>query len=274
MARGSSQSEAGDRLRLKADYKTAEAARLRDAAANADRLDAEKQAKAAAKEAKQAKNALKDPATFVEKVKLDTYKDMYGRVIVNPKVGDEGIDIGNNGYERNKITNRSFGGINSKFEPLLREEMIDGIKKMTGMSEKKAAEAADRLTERIRKEIGGDLPTPLQYVENAKNRESELADATRSKERFESLRRSREYAEGRDYDGDNAIAAAAKEHGLESTARYWKEDLIPALKNIVAKSGGFESASAETVAWANSMLKVALPQARADFKQAKWKTTF
>jgi hypothetical protein len=268
------QSEMGDKIRAKASLIKARAEELEAKAARADRLDAEKQAKARDASIKKAEKEMKDPSTFVaEKVKLERYKDMYGRTIVVPKVGDEALDIGNNGYEMNKITNRSFDGINSKFEPLLREQMIEGIKEITGMSKKKATETADKLTEKIRKEIG-DFPTPLQYIENAKNRELELAKATQSNERFASLRKSQEYAEGRDYDGDNAIAASAKEHGIESTARYWKEDLIPALKNVVAKSGGFENASTETVAWANNMLNVVLPQARLDFKQAKWKTGF
>lgn len=157
MARGSSKSEAGDKLRLKADYKVAEADRLRIDAAKADRLDAEKQARARdaaiQKSDKANKDALVDPKKMAAKT----------QITVNASDGHIGLEIDGKrleyrtaGGSYDYITKSQFQGVfkelNSSAKSDFTRQLVD-----KGMDEKSAKKAVELIGERAAKAAFGNI---------------------------------------------------------------------------------------------------------------------
>jgi hypothetical protein len=222
MARGSSQSEAGDRLRLKADYKTAEAARLRDAAAKADRIDEEKKAKAAAKAKdkaeKELKAAVKDPAKMAERIKVVVDKD--GNVSFNL----DGEDLERYGFSgrTSKFGKGWFEGVFKELPPSVKDDFSTQLKDK-GMSTENARKAADLIAVKAAEAMFGKmdikkiLQDPANQAEITKAFEDLSAKVSRNSE---ARATAREYSSSPSDDGSYNMYAADAGRALTNHIAY------------------------------------------------------
>ena len=270
MARGSSQSEAGDKLRLKADYKATEVARLRAKAADADRVDAEK-----AEKAKAAAGAklLKDPKAFVDALDMAPYSRRFGysydsKPSLAPRLGDKSINLESDYLGRRSIDASHFRGLYGELDEDNRRRIRTSLVSDFGMTEKVADKTAKLLEAKMKSTLVSDYPKPsvlLGKPESQKYFEEKLSPS-KLKESYESLKRYERLAEGRDYDGDNAMAAASQGSYLNQLAADFKNSVVPSLRAAAKKTGDFADVTDETAAWAKRTLK-SLPQIRKVYQE-------
>jgi hypothetical protein len=285
MARGSSQSEAGDRLRLKAASKSAEVDRLYAKAAEVDRLDAEKAAKAkAASETKAKADAdkkmsklIKSPQAFVDALDMKLAGRRFGYSYDNepsvaPSLGDKDIKVDSDYQGRRSISALDFRGLYGELDKNNRRLIRQGLVKDFGMTEKVADKTAKILEAKIKATLAPNYPKASVLLGKPDYQKAigEKLSGSALKESYEGLKRYQRYAEGRDYDGDNAMAAASQQSYLSQLASDMKSSIIPSLRAAANKRGDFADVTDETAAWAKRTLKN-LPQIRKVYQEYEGK---
>lgn len=222
MARGSSKSDLGDKLRLKADYKVAEADRLRADAAKADRLDAERQAKARDKAIKKAerelKAAVKDPTKMADKIKVEV--DSSGKVsfsLDGQKLEEYSMSGRNSDFGKGY-----FRGVFKEISPSLKDNFIVQLKDK-GMSSKDARKAVDLIAAKASAAMFGkiDINKVLQDPANQAEITKAFQDLdAKVKRNNEARADARAYSSSPSDDGSYNIVGALAGEDLSNHIAY------------------------------------------------------
>jgi len=156
MARGALQSDVGDRLRARASVIAARAAELETRAVKADRLDAEKQAKArdaAAQKADKAnKEALADPKKMAAKTKISVGADGHIGLIID----GERLEYRTAGGNYDYITKGQFQGVFKELSSSAKSDFTNQLVDK-GMDEKSAKKAVELIGEKAAKAAFGNI---------------------------------------------------------------------------------------------------------------------